>query len=59
MEFSKDTLLLYAVTERSHLGTLSLLQAAEEALKNGITLLQLREKHMPYEELLALAKART
>ena len=57
MEFSKDTLLLYAVTERSHLGTLSLLQAAEEALKNGITLLQLREKHMPYEELLALAKA--
>lgn len=51
-----DTLLLYAVTDRSRLGKLSLLQAVEEALSNGVTLLQLREKNMPDGELLVLAK---
>lgn len=45
-----DSLLLYAVTDRSWLNGKSLAWQVEEALKGGITMLQLREKNLPKEE---------
>ncbi len=47
--------LLYAVTDRSWLKGDSLAKQVREALEAGVTLLQLREKDMPFEELVALA----
>ena len=57
MKCNREQLLLYAVTDRSHLGEKSLYTAVEEALEGGVTFLQLREKHLPEEEILAEAKA--
>ncbi len=48
--------LLYAVTDRSWLNGDSLVRQVKEALEGGVTLLQLREKDMPFEEFVALAK---
>lgn len=45
-----DSLLLYAVTDRSWLNGKSLAWQVEEAIKGGITMLQLREKNLPKEE---------
>lgn len=42
----REQLLLYAITERSWLGRLTMYQAAEQALAGGATILQLREKDM-------------
>lgn len=39
-------MLLYAVTDRAWVGELSLYQQVEEALKNGVTCVQLREKEL-------------
>ena len=44
MIFNKDMLTLYAITDRRYNGTLSLYEQVEEALKGGVTILQLREK---------------
>ena len=44
MNFDRQNLLLYAVTDRSWLGDHTLAWAVEEALKGGVTLVQLREK---------------
>ncbi|MCR5756653.1 MAG: thiamine phosphate synthase [Selenomonas sp.] len=49
-------LALYAVTDRRWLKGASLASAVEKALQGGITCLQLREKNLPYEELLATAQ---
>ncbi len=57
MNFHKDMLLLYAVTDQSYTGEKHLLEQIEEALRSGITLLQLREKNMEKEEFLKEAKA--
>ena len=57
MNIHKETLLLYAVTDRSHLEGLYLSEAVEEAIKGGVTCVQLREKHLSDEALLAEAKA--
>lgn len=46
MKFSKDMLLLYGVTDRAFTGEKNLTEQIEEALSAGVTLLQLREKHM-------------
>lgn len=46
MKFDKKDLLLYAVTDRSWLGEKTLLQQVEEALRGGVTMLQLREKDL-------------
>ena len=46
MQFTKDNLLLYAVTDRAWVGEKSLLEQVEEALQGGVTLVQLREKEM-------------
>lgn len=46
MKFDRTNLLLYAITDRSWLKDKSLAFQVEEALKGGITLLQLREKNL-------------
>lgn len=51
MKLQKDDLLLYAITDRSWLGEETLTEQVEKALKGGITMLQLREKNMPYEQV--------
>lgn len=51
MKLQKNDLLLYAITDRSWLGESTLTEQVEKALKGGITMLQLREKNMPYEQV--------
>ena len=59
MRFTRDEIrrgmTLYAVTDRSRLGERTLAQAVEGALKGGATFLQLREKELEGEALLAEA----
>ena len=49
MRCDKKDLLLYAVTDRTWLGEKTLVQAVEESLKGGVTMVQLREKHLDEE----------
>ena len=56
MKFSREMLLLYAVTDRKWTGEKNLYRQVEEALKGGATLIQLREKNMPQEEFLKEAR---
>lgn len=49
MKFEKDSLLLYAVTDRAWTGRQTLYEQIEDALKGGVTLVQLREKAMDQE----------
>lgn len=46
MKFEKETLRLYAVTDRSWVGRQTLYEQIEDALKGGVTILQLREKNL-------------
>lgn len=46
MKFSKDMLLLYAVTDHSQLNQANFYKQIEGALKGGVTMLQLREKNL-------------
>lgn len=55
MKIEKDLLRLYAVTDRSWSGQRTLLEQVEQALRGGVTLLQLREKELPFDEFLAEA----
>jgi len=52
MEFDETNLLLYAVTDRKWLRGRTLEEQVEAALKGGATLIQLREKSLPYSEFL-------
>jgi thiamine-phosphate pyrophosphorylase len=56
LKVDKSTLLLYAVTDRTWLKGRTLADAVEEALKGGITFLQLREKELEYYSFLQIAK---
>lgn len=47
MNFTAQNLLLYAVTDRAWVGRQTLLEQIESALKEGATLVQLREKDLP------------
>lgn len=51
-KFLKEMLLLYAVTDRSWVGIQSLYEQVEDALKGGVTIIQLREKGLDEEEFL-------
>lgn len=55
MHFSESMLRLYAVTDRSWLGTQTLYQQVESALKGGATCVQLREKEADYDSFLKQA----
>ncbi|MCX4326517.1 MAG: thiamine phosphate synthase [Lachnospiraceae bacterium] len=51
MKINKRNMLLYAITDRQWLNGRTLASQVEEVLKNGATFLQLREKNLPYNEL--------
>lgn len=46
MRINRETLLLYAVTDRAWVGRQTLLEQIEDALKGGVTMVQLREKEL-------------
>ena len=52
MKCDKNRMLLYAVTDRAWLGTETLYEQVEQALRGGATCVQLREKELGYEEFL-------
>lgn len=52
MKFAKDMLRLYAVTDRSWLRGRTLYEQVEDALKGGVTMVQLREKELDEEAFL-------
>ena len=56
MKFAESMLRLYAVTARSWLGTQTLAQQVEQALRGGATCVQLREKELNDTDFLAEAK---
>lgn len=56
MKFAEDMLRLYAVTDRSWTGRQTLTQQVEAALRGGATCVQLREKEMERDALVALAR---
>ena len=56
MKCDKNTMLLYAVTDRAWTGKQSLYEQVECALRGGVTCVQLREKEMGQEEFLEEAK---
>lgn len=55
MKSVRDMMLLYAVTDRHWTGKQTLMQQVEDALKGGVTCVQLREKELEYNEFLAEA----
>ena len=56
MNFDKNSLRLYAVTDRAWVGRQTLCQQVEAALQGGVTCVQLREKHLDRDAFLAEAK---
>lgn len=56
MKFTESMLRLYAVTDRSWVGTQTLYEQVEAALRGGVTCVQLREKELNPEDFLAEAK---
>ncbi len=56
MKCERETMLLYAVTDRAWTGERTLYQQVECALKGGVTCVQLREKDLPEEGFLAEAR---
>ena len=56
MNCDKKDLLLYAVTDRSWLNGRTLYEQVEEALKGGVTFVQLREKNLDDTAFLQEAK---
>jgi thiamine-phosphate pyrophosphorylase len=46
MKFNEKMLLLYAVTDREWVGKQTFLEQIEDALKGGVTMVQLREKEL-------------
>ena len=56
MNCTRESMLLYAVTDRTWTGDRTLEQQVEEALKGGVTFLQLREKRLGQEEFLEEAR---
>lgn len=55
MNINRKDLLLYGVTDRRWLGEKTLAQQVEEAVKGGVTCLQLREKELSREEFIRSA----
>lgn len=55
MKCDKETMLLYAVTDRAWTGKQTLMEQVEEAIKGGVTCVQLREKDLEGEAFLSEA----
>lgn len=56
MKCEKETMLLYAVTDRAWTGRQTLYEQVECALRGGVTCVQLREKELPEADFLAEAR---
>lgn len=56
MKITNESMTLYAITDRHWLDGRSLTDVVEDVLKGGATFLQLREKNLTHEELVAEAK---
>lgn len=56
MKVDKQSLLLYAVTDRTWLDEQTLAKQVEQAIQGGATFIQLREKNLAYDEFLQEAK---
>lgn len=56
MRLDKKHMLLYAVTDRAWVGIKSLYEQVKEALENGVTCVQLREKELDESDFLKEAK---
>ncbi len=56
MRLDKKHMFLYAVTDRAWVGTKSLYEQVKEALENGVTCVQLREKELNERDFLKEAK---
>ena len=52
MNVTKEMLRLYAITDRRWTGRQNLYEQIEDALKGGVTMIQLREKHLPEDALM-------
>lgn len=50
MKLNNNSLILYAITDRSWLGEKSLSEQVEQAIKGGATFIQLREKNLSFDE---------
>ena len=57
MKLAKNTMLLYAVTDRSWLGNRTLAEQVEDTLKGGATFIQLREKELDFDDFVKEARA--
>lgn len=55
MKFERRFLTLYAITDRSWVGSQSLVWQVEKAIQGGATMIQYREKHLDWEARLAEA----
>ena len=56
MKVTREQCLLYAITDRGLMGEAGFYDAIESSLRGGITMLQLREKHLSESEYLHVAK---
>lgn len=56
MRLDKESLLLYAITDRTWLGEETLYSQVKKALEGGATIIQLREKDLDYDSFLKEAK---
>ncbi len=52
MKVSRNSLLLYGITDRAWLNGRTLAEVVEDSIKGGVTFLQLREKELAYDEFL-------
>lgn len=52
MKVSRQSLLLYGITDRTWLNERTLVEVVEDSIKGGVTFLQLREKELAYDEFL-------
>ena len=57
MKLAKNTMLLYAVTDRSWLGNRTLAEQVADTLKGGATFIQLREKELDFDDFVKEARA--
>ena len=55
MKFSRESLLLYAVTDRYWLNGRKLIDDVSDAISGGASFIQLREKNLAYDEFKAEA----
>ena len=58
MKCDKKAMLLYAVTDRAWTGKKSLLEQVEDAIRGGVTCVQLREKELDCDSFLEEAVER-